>query len=89
MQYLDTTVGSGAGSRFYEQLCLQAVNQAIGRAIRHRHDYAAIVLIDERYARAEVEVGMPGWIRRRLARTATFPEALQRLIAFFRARRKI
>ena len=39
MAYLNATVRSGekaAGSVFYENLCFKAVNQSIGRAIRHR-----------------------------------------------------
>jgi chromosome transmission fidelity protein 1 len=37
-----------AAELFYETLCMRAVNQSIGRAIRHRLDHAAIVLLDER-----------------------------------------
>uniref|UniRef100_A0A914GVH9 Helicase ATP-binding domain-containing protein n=1 Tax=Globodera rostochiensis TaxID=31243 RepID=A0A914GVH9_GLORO len=84
IRYLDKHSGPGAGTRFYEQLCLQAINQAIGRAIRHRADYAAIVLLDERYARETIAGGLPGWIRQRLTRAVALPEALQRLERFFR-----
>ncbi|KAL3068470.1 hypothetical protein niasHT_030761 [Heterodera trifolii] len=83
IRYLDQHIGPGAGTRFYEQLCQQAINQAIGRAIRHRADFAAIVLLDERYARDTIAAGLPGWIRQRLTRAVPLPEALRRLNIFF------
>lgn len=51
-----------AGSEYYEDLCMKAVNQSIGRSIRHRGDYASIVLLDERYSQARVRSKLPGWI---------------------------
>ncbi|WVZ01213.1 hypothetical protein V8G54_027282 [Vigna mungo] len=36
------------GDEWYNQLASRAVNQAVGRVIRHRHDYGAIILCDER-----------------------------------------
>jgi hypothetical protein len=48
-QWLDRR-SPGSGSRWYTESAMRAVNQAIGRAIRHRTDYAAILLIDERFA---------------------------------------
>ena len=37
-----------------------------GRAIRHKHDYASILLLDRRYSDARVHHKLPDWIRRRL-----------------------
>mgnify|MGYP002620977809 CR=1 FL=1 len=48
---------------FYENACMRAVNQSIGRAIRHRGDYAAVVLIDRRFGTDRIRGKLPGWIR--------------------------
>lgn len=38
-----------SGQEWYSQQATRAVNQAMGRVIRHRHDYGAIILADERF----------------------------------------
>jgi regulator of telomere elongation helicase 1 len=38
-----------SGEQWYVQQASRAVNQAMGRVIRHRHDYGAIILCDERF----------------------------------------
>ncbi|TWU72663.1 ATP-dependent DNA helicase chl1 [Metarhizium rileyi] len=52
-----------AARDFYENACMRAVNQSIGRAIRHQGDYAAIILADRRYATERIQKKLPGWIR--------------------------
>lgn len=52
-----------AGREFYENACMRAVNQSIGRAIRHRNDFAAILLVDRRFATERINKKLPGWIR--------------------------
>lgn len=52
-----------AAREFYENACMRAVNQSIGRAIRHRGDYAAIVLVDRRFGTERIRQKLPGWIR--------------------------
>ena len=47
-----------------------------GRAIRHREDYAVIVLADQRYARPSVTSKLPAWISRQLTTLDKFPSAL-------------
>jgi chromosome transmission fidelity protein 1 len=52
-----------SGSSYYFNLCIRAVNQSIGRAIRHKGDYASIVLCDRRYiSDPNVWKSLPGWI---------------------------
>ncbi|KAJ2502630.1 ATP-dependent DNA helicase chl1 [Coemansia sp. RSA 1972] len=46
----------------YESLCMRAVNQSIGRAIRHQGDYAAIIFLDARYAEPRIARKLPAWI---------------------------
>ncbi|KAK9776200.1 putative ATP-dependent DNA helicase CHL1 [Seiridium cardinale] len=52
-----------AARDFYENACMRAVNQSIGRAIRHKGDYAAIVLVDRRFGTDRIRKKLPGWIQ--------------------------
>lgn len=45
---------------------MKAVNQCIGRAVRHRNDYATVLLLDERYGRPSTHKALPDWIKRSL-----------------------
>ncbi|KAL7945023.1 helicase C-terminal domain-containing protein [Trichoderma barbatum] len=58
-----TAQAKQAARDFYENACMRAVNQSIGRAIRHRGDYAAIILVDRRYGTPRIRSKLPGWIR--------------------------
>ena len=53
------------GKSYYQNLCLRAVGQSVGRAIRHANDYAAIVLLDQRYCSdSRVWSGLPNWLKK-------------------------
>ncbi|KAK6590483.1 helicase [Cryptosporidium xiaoi] len=43
-------------------MCMKTVNQCIGRAIRHKNDYSAIILIDSRYENLSVMKMLPNWL---------------------------
>ncbi|KAK4199512.1 putative ATP-dependent RNA helicase [Triangularia verruculosa] len=75
MEYIEGTCAARGGSReeakgeareYYENAAMRAVNQSIGRAVRHRGDWSGIVLVDGRYKGERVRGKLPGWIRKGL-----------------------
>ncbi|KAI6073986.1 Regulator of telomere elongation helicase 1 isoform X1 [Aix galericulata] len=69
MQFLDEMKRSSVGAQYlsgrewYNQQASRAVNQAIGRVIRHRQDYGAIFLCDHRFTTSDVRGKLPSWVR--------------------------
>lgn len=55
---------------------MKAVNQSIGRAIRHRSDFATVLLLDQRYSAQKVLNLLPVWIMKSLIVEERFPQAL-------------
>ncbi|XP_054475271.1 ATP-dependent DNA helicase DDX11 isoform X2 [Anoplopoma fimbria] len=87
MSYLDKHLphggGRSPGQALIENLCMKAVNQSIGRAIRHRGDYSSIVLCDRRYSRPATLSKLPTWIKTRTSTHTTFGPAFAALRKFF------
>ncbi|XP_040894925.1 ATP-dependent DNA helicase DDX11 isoform X1 [Toxotes jaculatrix] len=83
MSYLDKHLphngGRSPGQALIENLCMKAVNQSIGRAIRHRGDYSSIVLCDRRYSRPATLSKLPTWIKARTNTYTTFGPAFAAL----------
>lgn len=79
--------GKQAAREFYENACMRAVNQSIGRAIRHRGDYAVIVLLDKRFASVRISRKLPGWIQQRVVVGKGFAEIMGGLGTFFRSKK--
>lgn len=80
-------VKPGEASReLLESTTMRAVNQSIGRAIRHKDDYAAILLFDRRYERANIGEKLPGWIKESLRCGLDFGTVGTELERFFRGK---
>ncbi|KAG7332962.1 hypothetical protein KOW79_003097 [Hemibagrus wyckioides] len=92
MAYLDKNMlhldGRSPGKALIENLCMKAVNQSIGRAIRHRGDYACIVLCDRRYARTGTLQKLPEWIRSSTRTHSNFGPAFASIRKFFLEKRQ-
>eukprot|EP01041_Mallomonas_annulata_P006326 gene6326-12801_t len=78
------TVRPNSRSTVYEAMCMKAVNQSIGRAVRHSNDYASIVLVDARYAQDRVQRQLPAWIGERTTSYTQFDDVEMNLKLFFK-----
>ncbi|KAL5501633.1 CHL1 [Sanghuangporus vaninii] len=75
------------GNELYENLAMRAVNQSIGRAIRHQNDWSALILVDKRYSSQKVQAKLPGWICQDIAVPQSFGQAMKSLGEFYRSKR--
>ncbi|CAH0386974.1 unnamed protein product [Bemisia tabaci] len=87
MKYLNEHIGEGTGQRHYEALCMRAVNQSIGRAVRHSKDYAAVLLLDHRYSRRNTTLALPSWIQASLQTQEKFGPGFAQIAKFFSAKK--
>ncbi|EDW07713.1 regulator of telomere elongation helicase 1 homolog [Drosophila mojavensis] len=76
-----------SGQEWYNLDATRAVNQAIGRVIRHRHDYGAILLCDARFQDASQVQQLSKWIRGHLGarpQSSPFGPIVRELRQFFK-----
>ncbi|KHJ30581.1 putative atp-dependent rna helicase chl1 [Erysiphe necator] len=86
-----TKTAKDVSREYYENACMRAVNQSIGRAIRHKDDYAAIVMIDKRFRNNKIRNKLPGWIKEGLVADSgemSFGMMMGRLGTFFGSKLK-
>ncbi|XP_024231211.1 regulator of telomere elongation helicase 1 isoform X3 [Oncorhynchus tshawytscha] len=95
MQYLDEMcrkktpgVQYLSGQNWYRQQASRAVNQAIGRVIRHRDDYGAIFLCDHRFKSTDARAQLPSWIRPYVRTYDNFGNVVRDVAQFFRVAQK-
>uniref|UniRef100_A0A8C1WPX0 Regulator of telomere elongation helicase 1 n=1 Tax=Cyprinus carpio TaxID=7962 RepID=A0A8C1WPX0_CYPCA len=97
MQYLDemcknkisgVKVPYLSGQEWYRQQASRAVNQAIGRVIRHREDYGAIFLCDHRFKGTEARNQLPSWVRPYVKIYDGFGTMVRDAAQFFRTAQK-
>lgn len=72
-----------SGSDWYCQQAFRALNQAAGRCIRHRHDYGAIIFLDERFREERNTIYISKWLRKSIRTYENFETSIEGLKSFF------
>lgn len=73
-----------SGDEWYSLEATRAVNQAIGRVIRHQNDYGAILLCDSRFNNPKVRGKLSAWLRDYVTVSNKFGETVSEICRFFK-----
>lgn len=86
-QYLDESPSRTvfSGNDWYVLQATRAVNQAVGRVIRHQRDFGAILFCDKRYSEPRNLSQLSKWVKEKARLRSSFSVVLKELSAFFKA----
>lgn len=73
-----------SGDEWYSLEATRAVNQAIGRVIRHQNDYGAILLCDSRFNSPKLKGQLSAWLRDYITVSNKFGETVSEICRFFK-----
>lgn len=71
-----------SGQAWYEAQAFRALNQALGRCIRHAGDWGAILMLDSRLHSNRSKASITKWIRVNLIEETAYASVLERLRQF-------
>jgi len=73
-----------SGNDWYTQQAHRAVNQAVGRVIRSKRDYGAVLLLDSRFDQQRNQEGLSKWLRPHVRKDEGFQTAVRELSSFYK-----
>lgn len=71
-----------SGGAWYSAQAFRAINQALGRCIRHKNDWGAIILLEQRFESSKLCQGLSKWVRNQIEVYPEFPFAMSSLRTF-------
>lgn len=77
--------GGYNGRLWYEAQAFRALNQALGRAIRHSKDWGSVFLIDSRYADKRYQNGLSSWVATNMKVFETYVECMEPFKTFIKS----
>jgi len=73
----------GAGRKWYDAQAYRALNQGVGRALRHKNDFGAIIFLESRFRNQSYVDNLAKWLRGVVNRDATLGGGGLRDLAVF------
>ncbi|KAG2377868.1 hypothetical protein C9374_008953 [Naegleria lovaniensis] len=74
-------------NEYLDNICMNGVNQSIGRAIRHGKDYATVLLLDKRYQQQRLINKLSKWIRKDIVTFHSVGNAMEAVGKFYNNKR--
>ncbi|KAJ1899188.1 hypothetical protein LPJ66_002269 [Kickxella alabastrina] len=74
------------GSKWYDTQAFRAINQALGRCLRHKNDWGAIIMLESRFGQSWNINRLSKWVRQHLRVHRNFGSAMASLDEFYRVR---
>lgn len=81
-EYNDINGGSFNGRIWYETQAYRAINQAVGRIVRHSNDWGAVYLLDSRFSVPRNRDLLSSWVSTNLKMYTNFEESLDDFTKF-------
>lgn len=72
------------GRSWYEAQAYKALNQALGRCIRHSEDWGAIILLESRFEKENSIKNISKWAKNIVTKTSNFEQAINSLTDFMK-----
>ena len=88
-EYNDRNCKNGSllpGMQWYETQAFRAMNQALGRCIRHRNDWGAVIFLDQRFTAQRNIQKLSKWVRPSVKSFSNFPEGIVALREFMKSK---
>lgn len=88
-EYNDRHTKTGSllpGMQWYETQAFRAMNQALGRCIRHRNDWGAVIFLDQRFTTPRNIQKLSKWVRPSVKSFSRFPEGIDALREFMKSK---
>uniref|UniRef100_A0A8D8SIC9 DNA 5'-3' helicase n=1 Tax=Cacopsylla melanoneura TaxID=428564 RepID=A0A8D8SIC9_9HEMI len=76
------------GGDWYQIQAFRALNQGLGRCIRHRKDWGAILLVDQRFYSKSSQQGLSKWVRNQVQPSSSYSSCMENLKTFVEKHRK-
>lgn len=70
------------GRQWYETQAYRALNQALGRCLRHKNDWGSLLLVDERFFNVSTQSKLSKWIRGSISHSNNFELMIEDLKNF-------